>query len=117
MVLMEISVEEASKKLGQKNVFLLDVRLPEEFAVSKIKGFHLIPLHELPSRIGELSKHKKKEILVICHHGSRSLYAASMLRNAGYNAKSIVGGLASWSEKIDKSIPKYIKGPFGVMKA
>ena len=39
MVFMEISVEAAGKKLGQKNVFLLDVRLPEEFAVSKIKDF------------------------------------------------------------------------------
>ena len=108
---------EKLKILFKKSVFLLDVRQPDEFEASHIEGFHLIPLHELKSRIDELGPHKGKEILVMCHHGPRSLYAAQLLKTLGFNAKSISGGLALWSETIDSPVPKYAKGPFGVIRA
>ena len=113
---IEISVKEASKKMRGKNVFLLDVRQPEEFAVSKIEGFLLMPLHELAAGVEELQPHKSKEVLVICHHGARSLFAANFLRKCGFDAKSIKGGIEEWSSKIDPSMPHNAKGPFGVIK-
>jgi rhodanese-related sulfurtransferase len=114
---LEINPKQAKKILFKKSVFLLDVRQPDEFEASHIEGFHLIPLHELKSRIDELGPHKGKEILVMCHHGPRSLYAAQLLKTLGFNAKSISGGLALWSETIDSPVPKYAKSPFGVIRA
>ena len=113
---LEINPKQAKKILHKKSVFLLDVRQLDEFEASHIEGFNLIPLYELQGRIDELKPHIEKEILVMCHHGSRSLFAAALLKKLGFNAKSISGGIAMWSEIIDPSVPKYAKGPFGITR-
>src|SRR5262249_17763481 len=89
---------------GDKLV-LLDVRTPQEWEICRLPGARLVPLNELPSRVGELRK--DEEIVVYCKMGPRSDRAASFLRDAGYSATSLRGGILAWSREIDPSVPRY----------
>ena len=69
-----------------KDVFLLDVREPEEHAESSIPGCTLIPLGELAERAGELDKNA--DIVVYCAAGVRSLQGL-MILNSWASGKSV----------------------------
>ncbi len=102
----EISVAELKAKLDRKDRFiLLDVREPKEYAIAKIGGSVLIPLAALPGRLGELDKSAK--VVVHCKGGGRSAKAVTLLREKGYDAVNLAGGIDAWSEKIDPSVPRY----------
>ena len=106
MSIPEISVQEL-KKLKQKNVdiFILDVRNPDEYALCNLEG-HLIPLAELPSRLQELNPNHY--IIVHCHAGGRSARATHFLLQQGFkNVHNLRGGITAWANEIDLTMPKY----------
>jgi adenylyltransferase/sulfurtransferase len=104
--LPEISVEELKAKLERKEPFvLLDVREPHEYEIAKIAGSKLIPLGTLPQRLTELEKGKR--YVVHCKMGGRSAKAVKLLRENGFDATNVAGGITAWSERIDPSIPTY----------
>ncbi|MFP5418571.1 MAG: rhodanese-like domain-containing protein [Gammaproteobacteria bacterium] len=85
---------------------LLDVREPWEWNLCRVPGAMLIPMHELPSRVGELNK--QAETVVICHHGVRSYHAARYLETNGFdNVINLSGGVAAWAEEVDPAMPRY----------
>ncbi len=102
----EMTVQELKARLDNgDNIFLLDVRQPEENAYANIGGV-LIPLGELSRRINELNP--ESEIVAYCHHGIRSVQAVHMLRQAGFTkVSSLSGGIAEWSRVIDPTLPRY----------
>jgi len=74
---------ELKERLDKKeDVFLLDVREPEEFEIAKISE-NLIPLSQLESRANELDR--AKYTVVFCHHGIRSAQAVQYLMGLGFN--------------------------------
>lgn len=85
--------------------FLLDVRTPEEHATARIEGATLIPLNELPGRLDELPK--DAPLVVMCHHGMRSAHAVRHLREAGFDALNLTGGIDAWSRQVDPKVPLY----------
>jgi len=103
----EISPRELQRERAHKpNLLLLDVREPREAAIAHIQGAHLIPLRELPRRLGELPGHA--EIVTHCHHGQRSLEAREILVGAGFhNVRSLAGGIDAWSREVDSEVPRY----------
>lgn len=103
----EISVEELQRKRERGGeLLLLDVREPHEYALARIEGSVLIPLGELPERVGELDR--GGEIVVHCHSGVRSAHAVKLLREAGFTtASNLSGGIDAWSERIDPAVPRY----------
>lgn len=103
--MIEILPKELQKKLNDPNLLLLDVRTKEERDVAKIVPSLWIPLDDVVDRFGELDKNK--ELVVYCHHGMRSEKVAEFLREKGFNAKSLKGGIDRWSEDIDSSVPQY----------
>jgi adenylyltransferase/sulfurtransferase len=104
----QISVEELKRKMDKKeNFFLLDVREPHEYPIANL-GAPLIPVGELPGRIGEIAAHKNDEVIVHCRSGARSQKAALVLKQNGFtNVSNVAGGVLAWAEKIDPSMPKY----------
>lgn len=105
-VVPEISVQELKAKLDRKEKFvLLDVREPREYAKARIEGSTLIPLGFLPSRLAELDKGAK--YVVHCKVGGRSASAVHFLREKGYDAVSLAGGIDEWSKSVDPSVPRY----------
>jgi adenylyltransferase/sulfurtransferase len=104
-----IRVQDLQRKIAAKEDFLLlDVREVEEHEIANIPQALLIPGSQLGPRLGELEPYKSKEIIVMCHHGSRSNVAANYLRKNGWpRAKNLLGGINAWSEEIDASVPQY----------
>ncbi len=90
-----------------ENPFLLDVREPGEYNAANIEGA-LIPLGELPDRIGELEAHREDDVLIVhCRSGARSARAVEFLQSQGFNnAVNLAGGIHAWSDAIDPSLPK-----------
>jgi len=102
----EIEVEELAEMRAEgRDVTLLDVRTPEEYEIAHLDDTRLIPLHELADRLGELDTTER--FVVLCHYGPRSLRATQMLRDMGYEAVNLAGGLDAWSERIDPTVPRY----------
>ena len=64
--------------------------------IGKIDNIINIPIEELESRVGELSKFKDKEIAVICRSGNRSNTGMRILRENGFNAKNVLGGMIEY---------------------
>ncbi|MEZ5328242.1 MAG: molybdopterin-synthase adenylyltransferase MoeB [Verrucomicrobiales bacterium] len=104
---IEISVHELKAHLTARADFtLLDVREPFELEIAALPSAAHVPLRELPTRHGEISK--SAPIYILCHSGVRSLHAARLLRELGYpQAFSIAGGITAWSDEIDPSVPQY----------
>jgi rhodanese-related sulfurtransferase len=77
----------------------LDVRTPAEFdgPSGHVPGSFLIPVQELEARLGELKQYKGKTIIAICRSGNRSGYATAMLREHGFTALNMVGGMIRWN--------------------
>jgi rhodanese-related sulfurtransferase len=87
---------------------LIDVRQPGEYEVARIDGGVLIPLMDLPVRLGEIQPDDGVPVVVYCHHGVRSLKAAYFLAQSGLeNVASLDGGIDAWSLQIDPGVPRY----------
>jgi rhodanese-related sulfurtransferase len=87
---------------------LLDCREPDEHAIARIDGAVIIPMGEIPERLGEIEPHRDGRIVVHCHHGVRSLRVTRFLRERGFEkAQSMVGGIDAWSLAIDPATPRY----------
>jgi rhodanese-related sulfurtransferase len=86
---------------------LLDVREPWEFHAASLPDSLLMPMGDVPSRAhAELDP--DAHIVVLCHHGQRSLSVAMWLRAQGFDrAQSLAGGIDLWSRTIDPTIPRY----------
>jgi rhodanese-related sulfurtransferase len=104
---MSISPKEVKKKLGSRaDVLIVDVRWPDEVRAASIKGSLHIPLSQLERRMAELPK--DKQLIMLCHTGNRSRFAAIMLLCSGFtDVKNLVGGIDAWSTDVDRGVPRY----------
>ena len=105
----EITVRDFHQMREEGNPpFLLDVRGPDEYAIAHLGGA-LIPLPELPERIGELDPHRGDPMIVVhCRSGARSARAVELLQQHGFeNAVNLKGGILAWSDEVDPSVQKY----------
>jgi len=103
----EITARELKGELDQgKQPVLLDVREPHEWEIVHLEGARLIPLGQLPNRLGELDGHA--DIVTICHRGARSLRALEILRAAGFgHVRSLKGGVDGWAAENDPEMARY----------
>ncbi|MDR3688204.1 MAG: molybdopterin-synthase adenylyltransferase MoeB [Fimbriimonas sp.] len=94
--LREIEAAELREMLLAQAAFtLLDVREPDEFAATRIPGSVLIPLGELPDRIGEVDS--SLPVVVHCHSGMRSEKACAVLEELGFSrVTNLKGGIVEW---------------------
>lgn len=100
-------VEVAQLRAAGVPFTLLDVREPWEIASAAISGSVSIPMGELPARANtELDP--DAQIVVLCHHGARSLSVTEWLRREGFaSAQSLAGGINQWSREVDPAVPMY----------
>lgn len=107
MQINQLRPSELKDKIKNKEpLFLLDVREPFEFKYAHIAESMLIPLNQIPGRLQELDM--AQEIVLICHHGVRSMQAAQFLTQVGFTKISnLVGGIDAWSLECDNSMPRY----------
>jgi sulfur-carrier protein adenylyltransferase/sulfurtransferase len=102
----QMTATELKQRLDRGDqIELIDVREPWEQQTATI-GAKLIPLNELPQRVGEIDR--EREIVVHCKGGGRSQRAAEFLAQSGYaKVWNLAGGITAWSNEVDPSVPKY----------
>lgn len=115
----EILPKDAAALAATGSAIIVDVRTTPEWDLVRIPGSVHVPLDELETRHEEIEPRPGQEVLVLCHHGRRSLVAALALRNVGRedlrSARSIYGGIELWSREADPTVPRYERGP-GVLR-
>lgn len=107
---MEISPAEAQARLNDSNkTLLIDVREPQEFALARLAVGELIPMSLIPRELVRLKElAAERDLLVLCHHGVRSLLVVSWLREQGLeNCYSVAGGIDRWSREVDPAVRLY----------
>ena len=106
---LEITPQEAKRKLDAGQAVLIDVREATEYQLSRIEGAELIPMNTVPQRLQYLEGlADEKTVLVHCHHGIRSLNVVDWLRRQGVsNCQSVAGGIELWSTQVDGKVPRY----------
>lgn len=92
---IEISEDEA---LLAKNACIIDVRELNEWRSGHVDGAIHIPLQKLLA--GDFELEKSKLCIVYCQHGVRSLTAAKFLKNHGFQAMHLKGGVSVWRSKL-----------------
>ncbi len=103
---LEVDITEAARLAKQPDIIILDVREPEERAICHIPGSLHIPMGEVPQRLAELPT--DQHILVICHHGGRSMRVAQFLwANDHPLVTNVAGGMDAWAETIEPGMPRY----------
>ncbi|MDB5313004.1 MAG: molybdenum cofactor biosynthesis protein MoeB [Gemmataceae bacterium] len=103
----EITPEQLKKRIDAgEDLFVLDVRNPNEFQICRIPGTVFLPLPELPARAAEVPKNR--EVIVHCKSGMRSAKAIEFLKGQGYSKLvNLTGGILAWAEKVDPGMPRY----------
>lgn len=93
---------------GEK-LLLLDCREPHEHALTAIPGAEFIPMREIPAALPDLeAKAEDATVIVVCHHGVRSLMVVDWLRGQGVpNCQSLTGGIDRWSLEVDPAVARY----------
>lgn len=91
----------------RKDLVLLDVREPGEYAIARIEGSTLMPMGDVPSRANQ-ELDPDAHIITICHHGVRSMNVAVWLRNQGFErAQSLRGGIDAWAVSVEPAMARY----------
>lgn len=86
----------------------VDCRERNEHDLVRIEGATLLPMSEFAARIGELSPHQGRRVVVHCHHGGRSLRVVQWLRQQGFSqAQSMAGGIDQWAVDIEPGLTRY----------
>ncbi|MGA2652270.1 MAG: rhodanese-like domain-containing protein [Terracidiphilus sp.] len=103
----EISPQQAADLLAGGKAKLIDVREPWEIATAHIEGSLAMPMGDVPARAHQ-ELDPDDRLLVVCHHGVRSMNVAFWLRGQGFElAQSVRGGIDAWSAEVDASVVRY----------
>jgi hydroxyacylglutathione hydrolase len=87
----------------RKNLFVLDVRQPREWASGHLEGACHITGAAITERLAEIPH--DRPVAVICGSGYRSSAVASMLKNKGYSEiSSVIGGMGAWKQAGFKTV-------------
>lgn len=85
----------ARAQAADRNLQIVDVREPDEWAGGHIAGALLIPLGQLPVRMRELDS--ARPVIVVCRSGNRSGKATQFLLQQGFrDVKNMAGGMLAW---------------------
>jgi rhodanese-related sulfurtransferase len=103
-----LNARELKTRLAAKGdkPLILDVREDWEVRTARLPDTLHIPMRQVPVRVAELPK--DAEIVVLCHHGVRSLQVANFLAHHGFkNIFNLTGGIDAWAKDVDPTTPIY----------
>jgi rhodanese-related sulfurtransferase len=107
MLDFEIAPANAAALLRENKARLIDVREPWEFETTRIEGSVPMPMGDVPSRAHQ-EFDPDEHLIVLCHHGVRSMNVTLWLRDQGFeNVQSLRGGIDAWSAEVDTSVNRY----------
>jgi sulfur-carrier protein adenylyltransferase/sulfurtransferase len=90
------------------DIFLVDVREPNEYEIVSIPGATLIPKDQFLTGAALEQLPQDKRIVLHCKSGARSAEALAVVKNAGFSdAVHVGGGVLAWVSQVDPSLPTY----------
>jgi len=103
----EIQPSQLAQRLeGGEELEIIDVREPYEWQLGHIPGARLVPLDRIAAEIPRLDK--RRETILYCKVGVRSMYAAQQLANAGVSeVRNLAGGILRWIDEVDPTMTRY----------
>ena len=101
---VDVEPEEVERLAADPQVQLVDVREPYEHEAGRIEGARHIELERLASQAETLDR--DRPVVFYCRLGARSGMAANAFRRAGYDARSMVGGLERWNGEGRPIVPE-----------
>ncbi len=105
-MIKSVTPVQAKELLKDSKWRFIDVRETWEYELANINGSELMPMSNFYQYMQKLGKNEN--LLIICHHGVRSLSICSLLIDNGYNnVINLEGGIDAWSQQVDPSIPLY----------
>ena len=103
----EISPADAAALLKEDKARFIDLREPWEFATARIEGSIPMPMGDVPARAHQ-ELDPDERLVILCHHGIRSMNVAVWLRGQGFEqAQSLRGGISAWSAEVDPAVKQY----------
>ena len=104
---MQVSPGEIAERLrAGEQLPLIDVRSREEWDAVHIEGATFFTQELMQEMMSEWPK--DREIIFVCHHGIRSLDAASYFAGHGFqHVRSMTGGIDAWSVEVDHDLSRY----------
>jgi rhodanese-related sulfurtransferase len=94
---LDINSKEAFELIQNKEVLILDVRTPGEYAQGHIKNSILIPVQVLSTDYKKILDYRKKTIFIYCRSGNRSVVASNILISNGFeNLYNLKNGIKEW---------------------
>ncbi|MCD8483816.1 MAG: sulfurtransferase [Verrucomicrobia bacterium] len=103
-----IDVITAAERMAKApdNTLLLDVREQQEWDFCHVTGALHIPMQQVPDQLQAIPK--DENVLVLCHHGGRSLRVTRFLRSQGYTkVQNVAGGIEQWAIQVNQALPRY----------
>jgi adenylyltransferase/sulfurtransferase len=103
----EIQPSQLAERLeGGESLEIIDVREPYEWEIGHIPGARLVPLDRIAAEIPRLDK--RRETILYCKVGVRSMYAARQLADAGvFEVRNLAGGILRWIDDVDPTMTRY----------
>jgi molybdopterin/thiamine biosynthesis adenylyltransferase/rhodanese-related sulfurtransferase len=92
----------------EDDIFLVDVREPNEYEIVSIPGATLIPKDQFLTGAALERLPQDKRIVLHCKSGARSAEVLAVVKNAGFaDAVHVGGGVLAWAAQVDPSLPTY----------
>ena len=103
----EITAEGLKARLDAGDTpVVLDVREPWEVAIARLECAVVIPMDQIPARLGELDA--ARDTIVMCYSGGRSMQVAQFLAARGFaSVSNLVGGILAWTRDVDPTLDTY----------
>ncbi|MEK9766450.1 MAG: rhodanese-like domain-containing protein [Thalassolituus sp.] len=94
-----VSTAEATTMINREDALVLDIRDKNDFKTGHLVDAVNIPYASLANRMGELEAHKNRPIILVCKTGQTVSMAGKMLREKGFNAVRMKGGMMEWNSQ------------------
>jgi len=102
-----VFTEDISVETYRQKYEIIDARVPLEYEQEHIEGAHSIPVEVLRYKYRDLDP--TKTYITYCTNDSRGMVAAFLLKNHGFNARCLRGGISSWQGPVASGPPTFIE--------
>ncbi|MAK90300.1 MAG: sulfurtransferase [Oceanospirillaceae bacterium] len=96
---LSVSTSQATRMANSEDAVFVDIRDSKDFNAGHIANAVNIPFSALASRMNELDKYKDKPLILVCKSGQTVNMAGKTLREKGFNAVRMSGGMMEWSNQ------------------
>ena len=94
-----VSTTEATTMINRQDALVLDIRDKADFKAGHLVNAINIPYASLAQRMNELEKERERPIVLVCKTGRTVSMAGKMLREKGFNAVRMKGGMMEWNSQ------------------